>query len=94
LPETLLPRLVRDIAGGLQERAPAGWLFHGRSVKIVDGTCVSMPDTTENQKAYPQHRNQKRGCGFPLARFVVLLSLATGAMLDLAMARWRGKRTS
>jgi hypothetical protein len=93
LPETLLPRLVRDIAGGLQERAPAGWLFHGRSVKIVDGTCVSMPDTTRNQRAYPQHRNQKRGCGFPMARVVVILSLATGAMLDLAVAPWSGKLT-
>jgi hypothetical protein len=59
----------------------------------VDGTCVSMPDTPANQKAYPQHFRQKRGCGFPMARIVVLLSLATGAMLDLAVAPWSGKLT-
>ncbi len=93
LPETLLPRLVRAVAGGLQERAPADWHFHGRPVVIVDGTCVSMPDTTANQKAYPQHFRQKRGCGFPMARIVVLLSLATGAVLDLAVAPWSGKLT-
>jgi Transposase DDE domain len=93
LPESLLPRLVRAIAGCLQERAPAGWLYHGRPVVIVDGTCVSMPDTPENQKAYPQHCHQKRGCGFPMARIVVLLSLATGAMMDLAVAPWSGKLT-
>jgi hypothetical protein len=93
LPETLLPRLVRGTSKRLQELAPKGWHFHDRSVVIVDGTCVSMPDTPENQKAYPQHPHQKRGCGFPIARIVVLLSLATGAVLDLAMAPWSGKLT-
>lgn len=60
---------------------------------IVDGTTVSMPDTPKNQQAYPQHPNQKAGCGFPIARIVVLLSLATGAALDLAIGPWSGKLT-
>src|SRR5262249_41697629 len=30
LPETLLPRLVRDTATSLQEQADNGWLFHDR----------------------------------------------------------------
>ena len=81
------------MAKRFQELAPKDWQFHGRSVQIVDGTGVSMPDTPENQKAYPQHFRQKRGCGFPMARIVVLLSLATGAILDLAMAPWSGKLT-
>src|SRR4051812_20999925 len=54
LPEALLPRLVRQTADGLRDRAPDAWLFHGRRVLIVDGTTVSMPDTPENQAAYPQ----------------------------------------
>jgi hypothetical protein len=93
LPESLLPRLVRDTGTGLQEQAPSSWLFHDRPVVIADGTTVSMPDTPKNQKAYPQHSNQKRGCGFPIARIVVLLSLATGAALDLAIGPWSGKLT-
>jgi hypothetical protein len=93
LPEPLLPRLVRDTADRLQGAAPVGWLWHDRRVVIVDGSSVSMPDTPQNQAEYPQHFRQKRGCGFPLARVVVLLSLATGAALDLAMARWTGKLT-
>jgi hypothetical protein len=93
LPEALLHRLVRQAAEGLQDRARAGWLFHGRRVVIVDGSAVSMPDTPENQGQYPQHPGQKPGCGFPIARIVVLLSLATGAALDLALARWTGKLT-
>ena len=93
LPETLFRRLVRATSWRLQEMAPSHWLFHDRSVVIVDGTCVSMPDTPKNQKEYPQHPHQKRGCGFPIARIVVLLSLATGAVLDLAIGPWSGKLT-
>jgi hypothetical protein len=91
LPETLFPRLVRATSKRLQQMAPSNWLFHDRSVVLVDGTCVSMPDTPKNQRAYPQHPHQKRGCGFPIARIVVLLSLATGAVLDLAIGPWSGK---
>ena len=93
LPEALLPRLVRELGDGLHDQAPDGWLFHGRKVVIVDGSGVSMPDTPENQRAYPQHSGQKPGCGFPLARIVVLLSLATGAALDLGIAPTTGKLT-
>ena len=35
-------------------KANTSWLFQGRPVKIVDGSTVSMPDTPENQAAYPQ----------------------------------------
>ena len=93
LPESLLPRLARLTADRLGEQAPSGWDFHERPVVMVDGSCVSMPDTPANQKEYPQHFRQKRGCGFPIARIVVLLSLATGAVLDLALAPWSGKLT-
>jgi hypothetical protein len=90
-PETLLPRLVRDTADGLQEGAPEAWLFHGRKVTLVDGSTVSMPDTDENQAEYPQHGNQEPGCGFPIARVVVLIALATGAVLDAAIGPRKGK---
>ena len=55
--------------------------------------AVSMPDTKENQEAYPQVYNQEPGIGFPLARVAVLLSLATGACRDLAIAPYAGKGT-
>jgi Transposase DDE domain len=91
LPEALLPRLVRDTADGLREDAPDAWLFHGRKVTLVDGSTVSMPDTPENQAEYPQHGNQEPGCGFPIARIVVLIALATGAVLDAAVGPRKGK---
>src|SRR5262249_38011685 len=66
---------------------------NGRNVLIADGTHVSMPDTPENQKASPQPVVQQEGIGFPLARLAVLLSMATGACHDLAIAPYAGKGT-
>jgi hypothetical protein len=93
LPEALLPRLARDTADRLGDHVPMTWLFHGRRVVIADGTTVSMPDTPENQAAYPQHGLQQPGCGFPLARIVVLIALATGGVLDAAIGAGKGKLT-
>ena len=93
LPEALLPRLVRESADRLSERAAAGRLLGGRRVVIADGTTASMPDTPENQAEYPQNCRQKAGCGFPIAQLVVLLCLATGSVLDAAIGRRVGKQT-
>jgi hypothetical protein len=62
-------------------------------VFIADGSSVSMPDTPKNQERYLQPSTQQPGLGFPLARLTVLLSLATGACHDLAMAPYQGKGT-
>ena len=73
--------------------SPEEWKWNGRSVFIADGSHVSMPDTPENQAVYPQPVVQQPGIGFPLARVAVLLSLATGACHDLAIAPYAGKGT-
>jgi len=52
--------------------------------KVLDGTTLSLADTTQNQGAYPQSASQKPGCGFPLMRLVGVFSLATGALLGYA----------
>ena len=62
-------------------------------MQLVDGTTVSMPDTPANQKAFPQARTQKPGLGFPIARLVVVFSLAVGTVLDAALGRYQGKET-
>lgn len=53
----------------------------GRPVKIVDGTCLSLPDTADNQALWPQPSGQQSGCGFPVLKLVGLFSLASGALL-------------
>jgi hypothetical protein len=55
-------------------------LWYGRRVNVVDGSSISMPDTPENQKKYPQPHGQKPGCGFPVMRLVAVFSLVTGAI--------------
>jgi putative transposase len=93
LPETVIQRLTLGMAQGCEDVAKPSWLWHGRHVKLVDGTTVSMPDTEANQVEYPQHSAQEEGLGFPIARMVVLLSLATGMLCDMAMGPYQGKET-
>jgi hypothetical protein len=93
IPTAVLRSLARRTARELQAGAANEWRWNGRSVFIADGSHVSMPDTLENQAAYPQPVVQQPGLGFPLARVAVLLSLATGACHDLAIAPYAGKGT-
>ena len=93
LPLSFIVRLVRKLGELLDGKASAEWLWNGREVHMVDGSSASMPDTPANQRAFPQPANQKRGVGFPLARFVTIISLATGAVRDLAIGPCKGKRT-
>jgi len=93
LPENVCARLARDVGESLHQRVGDPGLLGGRPVKLVDGTTVSMPDTAANQAEYPQSRSQKPGLGFPIARVVALLSLASGAVLDMAIGPYAGKNT-
>lgn len=93
LSEEVIRRLAVDVADGCERQVDAKWLWHDRHVYLVDGTTVSMPDTSANQEAYPQQPQQPEGLGFPIARVVVLLSLATGMLKDMAMGPCTGKET-
>ena len=91
LPESLLARLTRQTGHNADRAAPDEWRWLGRVVKLFDGSTVSMPDTAENQAAYPQSRSQAPGVGFPIARIGVLFSLTVGTVLDVGFRRWAGK---
>jgi Transposase DDE domain len=91
LPVEMVSTLTRETGRLLSQKARSQWLWRGRAVKLVDGTTISMPDTPENQAIYPQPSTQARGAGFPLARLVMVICLATGAALDVAVGPHRGK---
>lgn len=91
LPLQMISGLARHSGRLLSEKAHAHWLWRGRAVKLVDGTGLSMPDTPENQAVYPQPSTQAKGVGFPLARLVMVICLATGAALDAAIGPHQGK---
>lgn len=85
LPEKLLEKLFNYSAQNLEEKVTTEYLWCGRNVKVIDGSTVSMPDTVENQKEYPQPSTQKEGCGFPIAKIGVIFSLVTGAAVALCI---------
>lgn len=91
LPEALLGMLTRHSGAAAARGAFECWQWLGRTVKLFDGSTVSMPDTPKNQAAYPQSRAQAPGVGFPIARIAVLFSLSVGTVLDLGIRRWAGK---
>jgi len=93
LPEEVVWELARRSGQSIHGKADKQWLFVGRPVKVLDGSTVIMPDTEANQAEYPQSRSQKPGLGFPIARLLVIISLAVGTVLDAAMGPYRGKQT-
>lgn len=86
LPLTVLKPLFRRTAIALTSEVKSEQRWCGRRVKAYDGTTVLMSDTPANQAVYPQHSNQKAGCGFPLAKLVVWFCGTTGAVLEVAIA--------
>jgi hypothetical protein len=82
-PRDRLPRIRHAVAAHAQKVLPlAQQHWHGWNPKVIDGTTIKLPDTAPNQRAYPQSRSQRPGCGFPLMKLVGLFSLTSGALLD------------
>jgi hypothetical protein len=94
LPEKFFSDVACSVGRELDAKADHRWLWKSRRVYIYDGTTVSMPDTPENQEAYPQVYNQKPGLGFPIARLGAIISFACGAVLNLGVCRYAGKGQS
>ena len=53
-----------------------------------------MSDTPELQAAFGQPGGQRRGCGFPVAKFLALFDLATGMLLRVEEAPLRSHEMS
>jgi len=74
LSEDAIHQLVRQTGTEVEEEGGEEFLWHGRRVRAVDGSTVTMADTAANQAEYPQQKNQARGCGFPIVRILVIFS--------------------
>ena len=94
LPLEMLSGLTHETGRQLHALADPNWRWRGRPVKLTDGTGISMPDTEENQERYPQPSTQAGGVGFPLARVVAVICLATGGVIDAAIGPHSGKGNS
>ena len=94
LPEKFFSDVARQTGSALDTNAKEQWLWKGRRVLAYDGSTVSMPDTPENQEAYPQPPQQKPGVGFPMARIAAFFSLSCGAVVELGICSNEGKGNS
>jgi hypothetical protein len=84
-PRQTLQRLRHAVAAHAERMlSSADRLWYGLFPKVIDGTTITLPDTPENQRLYPQSGSQKPGCGFPLMKLVGVFSLASGVLLDYA----------
>lgn len=82
LPLSEFPKALHATAHAAQRSAGPSTALQGRSLKVVDGSTLTLPDTPKNRAAYPPF--QSVGPSFPIMRIVVLFSLLTGAVLHLA----------
>jgi hypothetical protein len=94
LPLGVLRRLARRVAERVRTATTAASSWHGHRIWLLDGSSFSMPDTPELQTAFGQSGAQRRGCGFPVAKFLALFDLATGMLLRVEPAPLRSHEMS
>jgi hypothetical protein len=85
LPLAQFPKALAATANFADQLVPAPAFLKGRSVKVVDGSALTLlADTKKNRAAYPPLQCKPHEPGFPMMRFVVFFSLLSGAILAAA----------
>jgi hypothetical protein len=93
LREETLYELVKSIGRSSSKKTHLDWGFHGRDVKVFDGTTLSLSDTQANNAQYPKHSNKNKDIGYPLVRLLAVFSVITGSVVDYALEATKGKGT-
>ncbi len=89
LPLSMISGMAVTTGRLIAEKSRDKWRWHGRRVRLVDGTTVTLPDTVANQIEYPQQSGQQPGLGFPICRIVGITCLSSGALLNAAMGKFK-----
>jgi hypothetical protein len=82
-----LQALFAALGRWFEPRTTATWC--GRTVRLIDGTGFSMPDTRPNRRRWPYAGRQQPGCGFPTGKLVGLFCLHSGRLLAFATGSWK-----
>ncbi len=82
-----LELLFRAVAQPLGGEATRGAFYRGWRVMSLDGTCLDVADTPENEAAFGRPGSSRRegGGAFPQARLVGLVESGTHAICDAAL---------
>jgi hypothetical protein len=82
-----LQALGAALSRWFERRTNGQW--RGRTVRLIDASGFSMPDTDKNRAVWPYAGGQKPGCGFPTGKLVGLFCLHTGRMLAFVQGAWK-----
>lgn len=82
-----LQKLFASLNAWFVPRTRQQW--RGRTVRLIDGTGFSMPDTAANRKRWDYPGNTKPGCGFPAGKMVGLFCLHTGRLIEFVQDTWK-----
>ena len=82
-----LELLFRAVAQPLGGEATRGAFYRGLRLMSLDGTCLDVADTSENEAAFGRPGSSRRegGGAFPQARLVGLVESGTHAICDAAL---------
>ncbi|MBK1829072.1 IS4 family transposase [Haloferula rosea] len=78
LSSEFIDSISRRVDAALQQAAGGPQLWHGLTLKAIDGSSVKLMDTEANQETFPQPSEQKKGCGFPVMSVSGMLNLSHG----------------
>src|SRR3954447_15365821 len=81
LPLALFHWLLETTAAAFRAATDADARWFGHRVWLVDGSSFSMPDESELRRHFGQPAGQRKGCGFPVAKWLALFALSTGMLL-------------
>jgi len=89
LPLAVYNWLVERTAAAVRTASDNSARWLGHRIWVVDGSSFSMPDEPELQHHFGQPGCQRKGCGFPVAKWLALFDVATGMLLRSTTAPLR-----
>lgn len=89
LPEALWQHLFAWISDKVQQLSAPWAQWRDHRVVLVDGTCVSMPDTPSLQAAFGTQNGYHGKARYPLARIVALCLAQTRTVISYAVGGYR-----
>jgi hypothetical protein len=94
LPLAVFHALLQKTAALFDAATASDFRWLGHRVWLIDGSSFSMPDKPELQRHFGQPAGQRKGCGFPVAKWLVMFHLRTGMLLRSATSPLRSHEMS
>lgn len=87
IPLGVLEKLVQSLTDSLFPKGAGEQRWRGHRVLLEDGSGCSMPDTDELRNHFGQPGGQRVGCGFPVAKLLMLFDAGTGCLQNMLVSR-------